>query len=35
VFDELLGKIADLEAGRILACDLQWIREKGEYEDLE
>jgi hypothetical protein len=34
-FDELLAKMADLEAGRKLACELLAIREKGEYEDLE
>ena len=34
-FDELLVKMADVEAGRRLACELQAIREKGEYEDLE
>jgi hypothetical protein len=34
-FDELLTKMADLEAGRRLADELQAIREKGEYEDLE
>jgi predicted CopG family antitoxin len=34
-FDELLTKIVDLEAGRRLACELQAIRERGDYEDLE
>jgi len=34
-FDELLTKMADLEAGRRLACELQAIRDRGEYEDLE
>jgi hypothetical protein len=34
-FDGLLAKMADLEAGRRLACELQAIREKGEYEDLK
>ena len=34
-FDELLVKMADLESGRRLACELQAIRDRGEYEDLE
>jgi hypothetical protein len=35
VIDELLVKLADSEAERRLACDLQEIRKKGEYEGLE
>ena len=33
-FDELLVKMADLEAGRRLACELQAVRDRDDYEDL-
>ena len=32
-FDQLLEKMADLEVRRRLACELQVIRNKGQYED--
>jgi hypothetical protein len=32
-FDELLAKMADFEAGRRLAGELQAIRGIGEYKD--
>ena len=34
-FDELLMKMADLEAGQRFAAELRAIRDKGEYEELD